>query len=95
WSAKAQDKEDRVVATRCFKVSVANEEEGKPATIKWVFATNSHPELREALFRLRANGGLRAAGILLDFDSAPRSKAAKQLEQMVFKKGTRRAPSTL
>ncbi|CAK0872778.1 unnamed protein product, partial [Prorocentrum cordatum] len=87
WSLKAKDKDNRAVATRCFNVRMADEDEGKVATIKWAFATNSHPELRDALFLLRTTVGLRAAGSPLDFDSAPGSKAAKELEKMVFKKG--------
>ncbi|CAK0856294.1 unnamed protein product, partial [Prorocentrum cordatum] len=61
------------------------EGEGNAATIKWAFGTNSLPELRDAQFLLKTSGGLRAAGVLLDFDSAPRSKAAKELENMALK----------
>ena len=83
WGSLVQNLEIMVRSTRCFKVKLS---EGDEEQVRWVWAVNHHPELKLALTTLRANGGLKAAGILLGHDHGPRSKVAKQIEELAFRK---------
>ncbi|CAK0884850.1 unnamed protein product, partial [Prorocentrum cordatum] len=83
WGSIAKDTEIMVRATRCFKVKLA---EGDVEQVRWIWAVNYHPELKLALSTLRDNGGLKAAGILLGHDYGQRSKVAKQIEELAFRK---------
>ncbi|CAK0865501.1 unnamed protein product [Prorocentrum cordatum] len=81
-----QDKDMMVKSTRCFKVALT---EGGENHVRWIWACNHHVDLKFALTMLRLNNGLSAANIMLGHDHGPRSKAAKQLEQLAFKGGAK------
>ncbi|CAK0838620.1 unnamed protein product [Prorocentrum cordatum] len=86
WGPLVQGEETVVKSTRCFKVTLA---EGGENQVRWIWACNHRVDLRSALAVLRINSGLSAANIMLGHDRRPRSKAAKQLEQLAFKGGAR------
>jgi len=82
------DKEVQLKSTRCFDVQIKTEVDGKTVEqTKWIFAAMSNGSLMQAMYHLKMNGGLKAVNVILEDDHAPRSKAAKELEKMVFKNG--------
>ncbi|CAK0821997.1 unnamed protein product [Prorocentrum cordatum] len=85
WSTRVQDTTTIFHATRCFMVTT--QDTANHEVKKWIFATCHHPELQQAFMQLRDNGGALAAGLLLERDTAPRSKAAKTVERLAFKAG--------
>ncbi|CAK0847721.1 unnamed protein product [Prorocentrum cordatum] len=84
WGPLIQDKDTMVKSTRCFEVALT---EGGENQVRWTWACNHHIDLKNALTVLRLDNGLTAANIMLGHDHGPRSKAAKQLEQLAFKGG--------
>ncbi|CAK0866780.1 unnamed protein product [Prorocentrum cordatum] len=83
WGAIAQDMDVIVRATICFKVKLT---EGAEDQVRWIWAVNHHPDLKSALTVLRTNGALKAAHVLLGHDHGQRSKVAKQIEELAFRK---------
>ncbi|CAK0795511.1 unnamed protein product [Prorocentrum cordatum] len=82
------NKEVRLKATRCFDVQTKTDVDGKTVEeTKWIFAAMAHPPLMQAMYCLKENGGLQSVNIVLEDDTAPRSKDAKELEKLVFKGG--------
>ncbi|CAK0805817.1 unnamed protein product [Prorocentrum cordatum] len=74
------DKEVKLTATRCFDVRTKTDVEGKTVEeTKWAFAAMSHPPLTQAMCCLKGGGGPQSANAVLEGDSAPRSKAAKEM----------------
>eukprot|EP00959_Pyramimonas_sp_CCMP1952_P435509 9119148-Pyramimonas_sp.AAC.1 len=71
-------------ATRCFVLERRGvEEEGK---VRRVVAADRHRELIESMRALRqASKWQRVTGIRVDADHAPRSEAAKKVEELAFK----------
>ena len=88
---QATNMEARFQATRCFRIET---KENDAEIHKWIFAANSMQEFTTTFFVLRENGCMKAASITLDYDHAPRAKAAKDLEAMVFRGGSSGAGST-
>ncbi|CAK0862435.1 unnamed protein product, partial [Prorocentrum cordatum] len=78
----SNNKEAKLKATRCFDYQTKTDVDGKTVEeTKWVFADMSHPPLMQAMCCMRENGGLQSVIAALEDDSAPRSKAAKELER--------------
>ncbi|CAK0902821.1 unnamed protein product [Prorocentrum cordatum] len=90
YKAIAQNPQARVVATRCFhgtvKPSDGGMDEEKDDDVRWIFAMNSHRELKDALETLRVNGCLAAARLNLGYDHGPKSGVAKEIETTVFRR---------
>ena len=75
----AQGANMKLQATRCFWLSRDN-------VVKWIFACNAELELKGAFHILRAKRVLEVVGVELMHDFAPRSKAAREIEEQVFRK---------
>ncbi|CAK0882542.1 unnamed protein product [Prorocentrum cordatum] len=86
----AQNTEAKFVATRCFRIQVSRNEgdSNEEGETRWIFAVNHYPGFKAALNTLRTNGALTAAGIVLQYDIATRSKAAKLVETLAFRSGS-------
>ena len=69
-------------STRCFKVKTKSEAEGDK--IRWIFAANAEPKLMDLLHELRELKALECIGLVLGYDHAPRSQAAKLVDQLMF-----------
>ncbi|CAK0823905.1 unnamed protein product [Prorocentrum cordatum] len=83
-----KDPEVRLKATRCFDVRVTTTIDGEEVEeAKWIFAAVAHPAVMAAMYALKTNGGLKSVSLILEDDEAPRSKAAKELEKLVFRGG--------
>ncbi|CAK0830163.1 unnamed protein product [Prorocentrum cordatum] len=87
WGEKASAKEAVVQATRCFFIETKESPDSDVECVKWIFAMNSHPELKTSFDIARSNGCLKAISLQLGKDEAPRSRAAKQVERLAFRRG--------
>ncbi|CAK0799805.1 unnamed protein product [Prorocentrum cordatum] len=87
WGEKASAKEAVIQATRCFFIETNESPDSDVECVKWIFAMNSHPELKAAFDIARSNGYLKAISLQLGKDEAPLSRAAKQVERLAFRKG--------
>lgn len=81
----AADKEQgaKLKATRCFCIEVEDSKQSK-----WIFARNGMPELKQAFTTVRENGCLAAIQVTCGEDFAPRSRAAKDMEKLIFRQGS-------
>ena len=69
-------------STRCL--SVKTKDNAGKEKVRWIFAANSEPRLMQLFGEMRERRSLKNIGIVLGFGHAPRSQAAKLVDQLTF-----------
>ena len=69
-------------ALRCFRVK--SKDEARQDIVRWIFAPSRQRQLTEDLWTLREAKTLEPLQVYLLKDFAPRTKAAKQVQQLAF-----------
>jgi len=69
-----------ITAKRCFVVKT---KENDVPFVKWIFSAPSHPEVQKMFDVFMTTKALEAFGVRVEYDHAPASKQAQQLEKAV------------
>ena len=90
--SQAKDVESEFAATSCYRVNANSVTEGegdddgsKVDIVKRIVLVNHYPKFEKALKALNMQGALAAAGVDLQFDVGPESRAKKTVENQAFK----------
>ena len=70
-----------VRVTRCFSAAAQSEDGSK--VVRWILATPDR-KLADLLYEVRQGSVLRSWGVEAKFDWCPRSKRARELQQLAF-----------
>ena len=79
-SQRAITEHSHLVAMRCFRIQV---EDDGVQFVKWIFFSTSETAVMQAFRLLRDHGTVLTPGLLLDYDSTPRSGRSKKIHNLL------------